>query len=346
MSWFSTNYEKATLGGAAVIALTLGWLGWSKLGSVEEVFATSISGTGNSNPAVQEADLVPKALQSLKLDRTWSQSTDGERPVDLFTGLVLFVKKDQPDKAIDMLKDAPVHPPIPNQWWIENRIDPGFSDSPQLDPDGDGFSNLEEFHSKTDPNNAKIFPELVAKLSYVKDESLIWVLRPSFESEGKFPITYEDSKNQKNKTPSGEEVGKGELFFKKGPMQDRFKLAGSETRRQMNPRINMEEEVTIVKIEDQRHNKKGVVYEFLSPLSEERRNEFLQYDRTAVLDLQAIGYQGKEFKIEENMPFALPPDSAKKNYLLKKVTPESITVEYKGPDGSIKSVDIKKASSK
>jgi hypothetical protein len=346
MSWFSTNYEKATLGGAAVIALALGWLGWSKLASVDEVFATSISGSGNDNPAVKDADLVPKALQSLKLDRTWSQASDGDRQVDLFTGLVLFVKKDQPDKAIDMLKDAPVHPPIPNQWWVENRIDPGLSDSPQLDPDGDGFSNLEEYNAKTDPNNAKVFPELVAKLHYVKDDSLIWVLRPSFEMDGKFPITYEDSKNQKNKTTSGEEVGKGELFFKKAPMDNRFKMLGAEKRSQMNPRINATEEVTIVKIEDQRHNKKGTVYEFLSPLSEERRNEFLQYDRTAVLDLQAIGYQGREFKIEENTSFALPPDAPKKNYLLKKVTPDAITVEFKAADGSTKSIEIKKAAAK
>lgn len=346
MSWFSSNYEKATLGGATAIALALGWLGWSKLNSVEEVFANGISGRGNNNPAVQDADLVPKALQSLKLDRNWVQASSGERPVDLFTGLVLFVKKDQPERAIDMLVDSPIHPPITNQWWIQHRIDPGLADSPKQDPDDDGFSNLEEFNAKTDPNNNKSFPELVAKLTYVGDETVTWVIRPSFEIDGKFPLSYEDSKRQTNKTPSGEEVGAGELFFKKGPMQNRFKMLGSETRKQMNPRINAEEEVTMVRIEDQQKNKKGVIYEFLSPLTQERRDDFLQYDRTALLQLQAIGQEDKTFKIEEFNRFELPGDPAKKSYLLKKVSVDSVVVEYKAADGSTQSIEIKKSAKK
>ena len=158
MSWFSKNYEKAALGGAVVVALGLAYLGWSKFGGVEEDFGTGLKGGGNNNTAVAGADLIPKALQSMKLDRTWKQALDGERPVDLFTGIALFIKSSDPEKPVDLLKDAPVHPPIPNTWWLENRIDPGFADSPDRDPDGDGFSNIEEFNAKTDPNNAKSHP--------------------------------------------------------------------------------------------------------------------------------------------------------------------------------------------
>jgi hypothetical protein len=72
--------------------------------------------------------------------------------------------------------------------------------------------------------------------------------------------------------------------------------------------------------------------------------EHLQYDRTAVLSLEALGLNGTEFKVEENTTFGLPPSSAKNEYLLKKVTPASITVEYTDPQGNLKTIEINKGS--
>jgi hypothetical protein len=345
MSWFSKNYEKAALGGAAVVALGLAYLGWSKFSGVEEDFGTVLKGDGKSNPAVVGADLIPKALQSMKIDRTPNQALDGERPVDLFTSIKLFIKNSEPEKPIDLEKDAPVHEGIPNTWWLENRIDPGYGDSPDRDPDEDGFSNKDEFAAKTDPNSAKSHPSLIAKLMYVKDESLAWVVRPGFGDAGKFSFSYEDSKNGRNKVSAGEMVGPNEIFFAKEPMKGRFKLLGHEVRKEMNKRTNVEMEVTMVRIEDQRANKQGTVYEMPSPLSDDdRKIPFIQYDRTAVLSLEALGLDGKEFKVEENTTFGLPSDSAKKDYLLKKVTPDSITVEYTDAAGARKTVDINKGS--
>lgn len=344
MSWFSNNYEKVALGGAVAIALGLGYLGWSKLNSVEEDFATSLSGRGNNKTAVDGADLIPKARQSMALDRNWSQATDGERPVDLFTGITLFISSKDPEKAIDLLKDAPLHPPIPNSWWIENRLDPGFADSPRQDPDADGFSNAEEFDAKTDPNNKDSIPPLIAKLKFVKDESLAWVIRPGHGSEGKFPFNYEDSKGGKNKISPAEMIAPGGLLFPNPPMKDRFKLIGSETRKELNKNVKVEMEITLVRIEDQRPNKKGTIYELPSPLSEDRKNDFIQHDRTATFTLEALGMEGREFKVEENTVFALPPENPNKNYLLKKIIPGVVTIEYTAADGSKKSIEIKKGN--
>lgn len=342
MSWFSTNYEKAALGGAVAIALGLAYLGWNKFGGVDSDFDLGLKGGGNNNTAIAGADLIPKAKQSLKLDRTWAQAVAGDRQVDSFTGIALFIKSSEPEKPIDLLTDDPVHPPIPNTWWLENRLDPGFADSPDRDPDADGFSNTEEYVAKTNPNNAKSHPALIAKLMYVKDESLTWAIRPGYGSEGSFPFSYTDSLRRKNKVPAGAMVKPDELFFPKEPMANRFKLLGSEVRKELNKAINLEMEVTWVRIEDQRPNKKGKVYELPSPLSEDRLNEFAQYDRTAVLSLEALGENGKEFKVEENTTFSLPSGDSKKDYLLKTVTPQSITVEYPDADGNRKTVEITK----
>lgn len=345
MSWFSNNYEKAALGGAVVVALGLAYLGWSKFGGIEEDFGTGLKGAGNNNSAVPGVEKIPMAMQSMQLDRTSEQALDGDRPVDLFIGIALFVSSSAPDQPVDLLKDAPVHPPIPNTWWIENRLDPGFSDSPDHDPDGDGFSNREEFDAKTDPNSAKSHPPLIAKLMYARDESLVWVLRPGHGSEGKFPFTYEDGKGGKNRITPAEMIAPDEIFFTKEPMKNRFKLLGEEKRQELNPRINTEMDFTIVRIEDQRHNKKGVVYEFPAPLPDDgRKNAHLKYDRSAVLTLEAIGQGGTEFVVEENTAFALPHDAEEKNYFLKAVTPDSITVEYPDPQGNRRTAEVPKGS--
>jgi hypothetical protein len=344
MSWFSKNYEKAALGGTVVVALGLAYMGWSKYGNVEQDFTVTAAGQPNNNTAVKDADLIPKAVASLKLNRILEQGMEGDRPVDLLTGIPLFVASSAPEKPIDLLKDSPVHPPIPNIWWIKNSIDPGFADSPTRDPDQDGFSNLEEFSAKTDPNDDKSVPSLIAKLMFLKDESIGWVIRPGYGSDGSFPFKFRDTKGGVNQTGAADMVAPGGMFFIKPPMKDRFKFLGAEVRKELNKKINIEMDVTIARIEDQRPNKKGTIYEFPSPLSEERQNEHLKYDRTAILSLEALGLSGKEFKVEENTTFALPPEGAKKDYLLKTVTPDSVVVEYTNPAGEKKSVTINKGS--
>lgn len=344
MSWLNKNYEKATLAGTVVVALGLAYLGWSKLSGVDETFATSVPGSGGNDTAVKAAELIPKSIQSMKLDRTWTKAVDADRPVDLFTGIALFIKSDEPEKPIDLLEGEPVHAPIENIWWLNNRIDPGFADSPSRDPDGDGFSNMEEFKGKTDPNNGKSIPNIIAKLMYIKDDSITWYIRPGFGSDGKFPFTYADNKNVRMKVAPDAMVGPGEMFFDKAPLQNRFKLLGSEVIKELNKKINMEMEVTIVRIEDQRPNKKGRIYKIPAPLSEDRRAEYYQYDRSAVFSLEALGLNGKEFKVEENTAFALPPGAPNKDFLVKEVSPGSVVVEYPDADGTRKTVEITKGA--
>jgi len=343
MSWFSKNYEKVTLGGAVAVAIGFTYLGWAKYSNVDDDFGPGAQSGGGTMTAVAGSELIPKAQQSMKHDLTWKQALDVDRPVDLFTGIALFVKKSESEKSVDLLKGDPVHPPIPNTWWLEHRLDPGYADAPDRDPDGDGFTNLEEYKAGTDPNDPKSYPSLIAKLMYQKDESLAWVVRPGYGGDGgKFPFTYEDSLRRNNRIPAGEDIGPGELFFKKEPMVDRFKFLGTEVRKEMNKQTHTEEEVTYTRIEDQRPNKKGVVYEIPAPLAEQRRKEYVQYDRTAVFSLEALGKNGAEFKVEENTAFALPPDAPKKEFFLKKVTPDSVTLEYTDSQGKNKTLELQK----
>lgn len=342
MSWISKNYEKTALGGAVVLALGLAFLGWTKFSGVHDDFGPGPNTGGKNDTGVVGAELIPQAQQSLKLDHSWQQAIDDERPVDLFTGIALFVHKNNPEVPVDPIKDPPIHPPIPNKWWLENRIDPGFGDSPACDPDADGFTNLEEYDAKTDPNNPGSYPSLLAKLMFVKEERLTWVVRPGFSDGDKFSYAYEDSRRRANRTPADKLLAIDDLFFLNEPMKNRFKHLGKEVRREMNRNTNSEETITYARFEDQRPNKKGVIYTVPEGLSDNRKNDFTQHDRTAVFSLEALGKNGAEFKVEENTAFAVPTDAPKKDYFLKKVSAGSVTLEYTDSQGNRKTVEIPK----
>ncbi|MFK7851237.1 MAG: Amuc_1099 family pilus-like system protein [Akkermansiaceae bacterium] len=345
MSWISENYEKASLGGAAVITVALGFFGWQNLGSVEEDFGSQAVGIGSDDPTVKGSDKVSTASSKFTIKREWVQGDDDGRPVDIFTGVPLFVNKKDLGNPVDLPESEPVHPPIPNNWWIENRIDPGFGDSPQRDSDGDGFSNLDEFLAETDPGDVRKYPSLATKIAYEGDESVQWVLRPGFPTaDGAFTFEYSDTAGRRNKAGATSPVPPGESFFIEDPMKGRFKLLGAEDRNVMNEQIGAEVKVTFVKIEDQKPNKRGMKYEIPSQFRRSDAGKFSNYDRTAVITLEALGISGQEIKVEEFTTFALPPTAAEKRFRMLEVTPEFIMIEEKLEDGQTKSHKILKGA--
>jgi len=349
MSWFSANYEKALIGGSTLIALGVVYFGWSQIQAVDEDFNKSLAGKGKQNTAVANAEQIPKAVQSMQLDHGWTQQLDENRAVDLFTGIPLFVNRAEPNKAIDLLNGPQVHLGIPNQFWLENRLDPGFADSPVRDPDADGFSNLEEYRAKTDPRSSESHPILLSKLRYIKDDSVAWLLRPGYggqtdptKPEMQFPMDYEDARRRQNRAPAAGMIAPGALFFTEEPMKGRFKLLGHVTRMEHNAATNVDTEVVFVRVEDQKPNKVGTIYEIPAPLGRGQVAKYRQYDRSAVLSLEALGLGGKEFIVEENTKFSLPSTGTDQEYLLKSVSPNSIIVEYPAEGGVRKQVEIPK----
>ncbi len=58
-----------------------------------------------------------------------------------------------------------IHAPIPNLWFIDNKLSKELSlaNGALVDSDGDGFSNEEEYAAQTKPSDAADYPALVAK---------------------------------------------------------------------------------------------------------------------------------------------------------------------------------------
>ena len=349
MSKLPKNFEKVLLGVGGVCAIGFAALGFMKLSAVETDFAVTPATSGGDDVAIPEAPATAKAVSSLTSNRQIEAAeAAGDRKVDLFTGIPLFVDKNNLTDPVDPIGGSRVvHPPIPNQWWIETGANMTYADSPQRDDDGDGFSNLEEWEGKSHPVDAKSIPPLINKLAYLKDESIKWYVEFGLESDGKWAPKLlgqmPDKKPFTNRVSAASMLAPGDTFFvDKQPVQNRFKFIGIVQKEVTSPKTNLTQNVNVAEYEDLKPNKKGTKYESQYGLPDAEIDSHAYFDRTAVLDLQAIGEAGKEFKVEEGTTFALPPGAAEKNYLLKKVTPEGIEVEYTDAKGEKQTATIPK----
>lgn len=80
--------------------------------------------------------------------------------IDPYTGVIheqLIDPETSPEK---------IHDPIPNRWFLEHHLRDSLlaGDALTQDPDGDGFTNLEEFLGRTDPTDRGSHPPYVSKL--------------------------------------------------------------------------------------------------------------------------------------------------------------------------------------
>jgi len=351
MSQLPKNFEKILLGVGGVAAVAFAGLGFMKSSAVEGDFHRTAPTSGGKEIEVPQAAATSKAVSSLTSDREIGKAESDGRPVDIFIGIPLFADKNNPNVPVDPLstKMKEVHAGIPNKLWIETGADMTHADSPDRDDDGDGFTNREEFEAKTHPVDAKSHPALVNKLAYVKDESTMWYVQFGLESSGKWAprfvgLTPDKKTKLQNRVSAVEMLSPGDTFFKEGEFANRFKFTGLEEREVKSERTGLVQKVKFALYEELKPNKKGEKYESQNGLPEAELEAKAYYDRTAVLDLRAIGYSGKEFKVEEKTKFALPPDAPEKNYLLKKVTPQSLEVEYADADGKTQTREIPRGS--
>lgn len=337
MSWISEHYEKAALAGALLIAVGLGYSGLQSKSAVEVDFSDVPTGDGENDPSVRDGDKVATAKSSLQIKQQVIKGEIEGRPVDLFTGVPLFVNKNNLTEPVDLPKSAEIHPPIPNQWWIDYRIDPGFGDSPQRDEDEDGFTNLEEYDAKTDPTDNRSHPNLIQKLVYLKNESIEWYVRPNgypTEEDKRMSFVYRDRQRNEIKTDAAAPIDVNGIFFSEGVAKDRFKYLGFENKKVRDERIDIEVDVIIVRIEDLKPNKKGMIYELPANFRLADVNKHSKFDRTAVLTLEALGFNGQEFRVEELTDFALPAGSENKRFRLMEVHADRIVVRETLEDGS------------
>ncbi len=338
MSWFSDNYEKAAIGGSLVIALALGYGIYRNMDAVENAFKRD-SVRRNDDVSVPGLSKILAVKESLQTK--WEipdKDVDG-RKVHLMTGVHLYAKRGALDEPVDLLKSPPVHQGIPNVWWLENHVDPGYSDSPERDPDEDGFTNREEFNAKTKPKKFDSHPDPVVKLAVDSVYTTQYHLKATDYGEGKYKVRLQNSRGKVRNRMGTAPVKAGDVVVFTGPlMKKRFRFKGTEKMKIKKKSGSVVEE-TILVYEDLQSNKLGKIYRF-----DRRGNRVGENVPKGIIDsvvefhLNALGENGNVFKVRENERFSLPykKDANEKPYLLKKVNIDNKTVEieYRDADGN------------
>lgn len=322
MSWIKENYHVAALGAGALVLVGLGYTSYAAAQETKEGF-NDTGGSKKSTTSVNGSETLAELSKSLtETTELRPQQTPAERPLNLFTSVDLYTKDGETDKLLDLLQmKGDVHSSIPNQWWIDNMIDPSWSDSPQRDQDGDGFTNLEEYGEKTDPNDAKSYGDLITKLKVDDVQSAVWLLEFNSVLGAGFQFNFkyraEGGDLQSNRMGANDAIAAGDNFFKADAGKDRFRLVKTE-KRPIKTSVG-ERDVDFAIIEDLLPNKQGQIYELQFGLKQAELNKTARYDHTVTFYLDAIGEAGTKFEIEENGTFSLPSGGEEEIYKLIEV---------------------------
>jgi hypothetical protein len=341
-SSLSQSYDKIVLVVGLIAGLGLGALAFLGAKKVSAQYEVSPSPQAAAPPLAGEKKITA-ATESLGKQKSLPQGTvEGGRKADMFTGIAWFLPKDS-EQPVDLLApdEPPVHDPIPNVWWIENGIDPGYADSPDRDADNDGFTNEEEFLAETDPQDPSDHPPLGSKLRLVSLEKLSFLLNFSSDiGDNQYQFKYEDTKPAGNRTDGY--VGRGDSFFKTTPALQRFRLKEVVEEEVVNERTKVASKRKFAFVEDLKPNKSGKTYKIPRGIKAAERKLFIQRDYTAVLVLAAVGQGAIEFKVEENTRFSLPFDenAAEKPYLFREVRNDGTVVFEWQEDGGIKTLEL------
>lgn len=160
--------------------------------SLAAVSAASVCATGFLFVSVQDLpvqmntlrpkDIVPKKLQPLDLSSVYAAIYQVRNPAGwatqyptvLFAPHAYILEDDTLKKPQDgsLLKHSKTDAPIPNSWFLKNKLPlfkPGIA---QEDSDGDGFTNEEEWAAGTDPMEPDSHPPLVTKLYFVSQQEI------------------------------------------------------------------------------------------------------------------------------------------------------------------------------
>lgn len=161
-----SNYERVILVLMALAAM--GAAGW--------VIFTSggLQATLQPKPYKEKHETEPPPMAKLEdtmkravtAPKPWTAPERSNKPVPLNKSVLLVLKEDQ---IFDLAVETPMlRPPMTNEYIRTHELQYLMPNVADLDPDGDGYNNLEEFNAKTNPKDARSMPAITDKLFMVE----------------------------------------------------------------------------------------------------------------------------------------------------------------------------------
>lgn len=319
---FTENYDKVflTAGGLlGVVGIGLAALFYTGMDE-KYTIDDGINSRAVELPGIAKAKQLETAMAE---DHTIPRPQVGQQHFDMFVAPYLWLRKDQTE-PIDIYKEGSIHAPVPNSWFVENGLTDilKYSDALTRDPDGDGFTILEEYEAKTNPNDAASHPLLIGKLVLDRISKRGYLI--AFASE------YESMYTFRATSANGASLWRKELAIndKMGedlqgsPDKDRFQLVEVTQKSFENAGTGTTDQDSVAVIKDLKPTKQG------NPPIEIRKGNKYPYtviDNTANFTIVAGNQAGTQFHVEEGLTFKIPGDD-KTEYKIQSIDSKSDTV--------------------
>lgn len=314
MDAIKTKYDRVLLGTFAVLALALGGLVIVKAGDVKKQFTPVVQGKKNAELGGKELEeKVAQTLEALKTEVERTPKVLGpNKTAELFVSVP--VVKTATGETINLLDDQspPVRPPIDNAWLYKHELDITRDDIAQIDTDGDGYTNLEEFEGKSNPRSRSSMPEWYTKMRY----------KECLKDPLSLKFTIYDDLSGELQIQRVEPAPKRTDFVKVGQVLQRaaprFKLVRLDRREKTTGGSSSLAPVAI--LQD--------LQDTAAPPLEIMLGETVQ--RPKLTALLVDGLSGKEFKVVQGQEFEIPKVPGMK-ILVTSVTEETVGLSFISP---------------
>jgi len=276
------------------------------------------------NSELPELDTRPAVAKSfVESSQKWVSPVKGplQREVDLFLSVPLVesngVVIDMDDPGAPLLR-----PPVSNQWLMQNNLDFLNASILDLDSDGDGFTNLEEWHAGTDPNDPSSHPPYAEKLRFLGREQTEYILR--------FAARPDEERFQIIRLPSARYPGRDTFLMRVGETSadDKFRIESFEEKRARN-QVGIEVDASVLTLT---YLPKNETVELIRNVDEPIPTYYAEIEFP--LD------SWKEY-VKEGDPFNLVRDPETR-YRVLKVDEDSVTIAYQSGGEPEQTVEIKK----
>jgi hypothetical protein len=166
MNWLRANYDRAAAMAAALFLILCSlFVFLNSSGFGERYSALRNLPPPNNKIPVGKAPEIAEAMENLQAAPQWTVTGRS----GLFVPEKHFIGATG-EPAI--LQDTLLHPPVPNDWLEEFGLSITDTDVLSQDPDGDGFTNLDEWQGHSNPIDRDSHPPYSFKLklrSYVQE---------------------------------------------------------------------------------------------------------------------------------------------------------------------------------
>ena len=306
MDWIRTHYERVAVLAAAAFLLLSSISIFRSAAQFGTTFAAQPSAAPKNAKPPPKAVELDAAAQKLHQPPQWT-----------FSGRSgLF----EPEKHCiganglpATLQTAQVHPPVPNEWLEEFGLPIAEGDVLSQDPDGDGFTNLDEWQGHTNPTDKNSHPEHVTKLKLKSFSEEPFRLMFSSSSGETFGINTIDLKQPTQFLKVGDTIS-----------GTRFKIVKFNEKHETNPTTGGDVDVSELLLEHgETHTQLTLVKEKVAMSPE------------SVATFVYTWGEAREFQVRKDQEFSLKPQEEIKYKLIDVQPTKAVIVNSQKPNESI-----------